>query len=390
MKKIQFLLVSEQPTPNLTPLVDSNLKPDEVVLITTPEQENSGRLRWLTNVVNNRGIRVHQASISTAWEYGVIYEELKQHVQKHNIDDALLELNITGGTKPMSIAAYQLFYFELNNKSIFYVQNDQVYWITKQEEETNEIHPLVDNLNLRDFMAVHGARIDSMDQTGTQEEIKSLGNTWLRNAHACSLQIGKLNRLANEAEGRRPLTVERSDEDYNDQGLVALIDDLEGLNFISTHGLSLTFLNEKARFFANGGWLDEIVYDQVLEVFRNKEDAAAQGIAKNLIFFWADEDQAITKTKNELDVCFLYKNKLHIIECKTSNMMNDDKADDALYKLNALKGRAGGLAAKAMLISYRELRKVDKERADLMHIKYCDGQALESLTESLKEFIFSQ
>jgi hypothetical protein len=382
-KKIQFVLVSEQPTPNLSPLVDASLKPDEVVLVTTPEQVKSGRAEWLAEVIKTKGIDVHFAPISTAWEYEIIKNELEEQVSRFQDDKVQLVFNITGGTKLMSIAAYELFFFD-NKGDVFYVQNDTVFWIHSSKEEKVKNHPLEDRLKLNDFLTAHGASIKEMDQSGTPGSVKELGESWLDRAEMQSAYIRKLNGYAFEAE--RKLKVSLKEEDYEDQELIVLINELEIAGMVSLEGKELIFKNEAARFFVNGGWLEEVIYNQLQKLFK-EEPIGAQDMAKNLLFVWKGENKE-TGTKNELDIVFLYNNRLHIIECKTKVMTrNDNDVSDALNKLNTLKQKAGGLASKAMLISYQEVRKNDKERADLMGVKLCDKRGLKSLKSHLKRFI---
>ena len=93
---------------------------------------------------------------------------------------------------------------------------------------------------------------------------------------------------------------------------------------------------------------------------------------------------------NELDVAFLRNNRLHLIECKTRKFAHDDEdapGPEALYKLETLTDLTGGLQARAMLISYRELRGTLHARAADLGVSICAGEDLQRLREHLLDFV---
>lgn len=59
-------LVSAQPTPSLTPLLDPGLAPRRVILLVSPDM--SRRAEWLEAVLKPRGIAVERWPIEDAWD----------------------------------------------------------------------------------------------------------------------------------------------------------------------------------------------------------------------------------------------------------------------------------------------------------------------------------
>lgn len=97
-------------------------------------------------------------------------------------------------------------------------------------------------------------------------------------------------------------------------------------------------------------------------------------------------------TRNEIDAAFLYRNRLHLIECKTANLASpgrggDSKGADAVYKLENLR-KMGGIAAKGMLIDYRgSLSDADRKRAQESGIAVVGGNQVRNLAEKIRDWV---
>jgi hypothetical protein len=147
---VHVCLVSEQATPNFIPVLDARFRPREVILVVSPQMRE--RARWLKEALAHRVERVSEHVIGDAWDIPRIHEALLDLVAAREGTD--LALNVTGGTKPMAIAAQQVFHAE--NLPIFYVHPAR-----------NEIVPLFadeppfaieERVALADFLAIHGFR----------------------------------------------------------------------------------------------------------------------------------------------------------------------------------------------------------------------------------------
>jgi hypothetical protein len=89
---------------------------------------------------------------------------------------------------------------------------------------------------------------------------------------------------------------------------------------------------------------------------------------------------------NELDVAFLARNRLHIVECKTRSFRERHSAAEAVYKLDALSA-LGGLNTRGMLVSYRPLSDGDRQRAADLRIRTVVGSAVANLRDELLRWI---
>ena len=75
--------------------------------------------------------------------------------------------------------------------------------------------------------------------------------------------------------------------------------------------------------------------------------------------------------KNELDVAFLYRNTMHIIECKTANLGQtgtgtDSKATEALYKMESLLKLGVPKSRVATIVKSDDARQLAKVLQELL------------------------
>ena len=194
--------------------------------------------------------------------------------------------------------------------------------------------------------------------------------------------IGQLNWLSENAR-RASL---RAVIDKRRPGIDEVID------IFATRGYIQWEDNDRFRFpdieslaFVMGGWMEAYVFDEVRRLRKSQPHIhdVAWGVNVN-------REQRGKQVPNELDVVFLYNNRLHIIECKTRRFRNegeDSAGAEALYKLDALRDLMGGLQARAMLVSYRDLPDHDRTRAADLNIGVCAGAAVKRLREAIERLI---
>ncbi|HHH47754.1 MAG TPA: DUF1887 family protein [Gammaproteobacteria bacterium] len=374
----QVCLVSNQPIPNLTPLLDSSLEARRVILVVTPDMHE--RAGWLEDVLRPRGIRSELWPIDDAWDFDAIQSRIMELLERETEAGTRPALNATGGTKLMSIAAYEA--FRAYDLPIFYVhpERDSIVWL-QTGDSSGQPQELENRLRLEAFLQAHGARVAhkprrNLPAAGDLE----LAETLIQGQDRYSRPIGTLNWLAASADhpgldARLEHTTRELDE---------LLDLFQQHGKLTRHGDSITFSDEKARFYANGGWIESHVYNQ-LRRLRGRRPRL-QDLACALEVTRQQRDKTIP---NELDVAFLHDNRLHIIECKTRRFRENGEESagaEALYKLDTLRDLMGGLQARAMLISYRDLSGHDRSRAADLGIRVCAGSQLHHLRQHLLNF----
>ena len=124
--------------------------------------------------------------------------------------------------------------------------------------------------------------------------------------------LADLNWLAQNAEEHRNLSVQLDARQLDSRSLDVLLRDFERAQALTLKGDRIQFASEAMRDFVKGGWLELHVIQAVHEVtgslnIRDK----AMGLEV--------QDQA-TQTRNELDIAFMARNRLFVIECKTARI----------------------------------------------------------------------
>lgn len=376
---VQVALVSDQPTPNLTPVLDPAFRPQTLVLVVSPDKR--AQARWLAEALRDTGVVIEEWPIDDAWNIEHIRDRLLDLIIHR--DGRSMALNVTGGTKPMAIAAYEVF---RDHAPIFYVhpETDHLIWLHHPDKPPSQ--DLADRVKLDRFLLAHGAYVkDKGSALGVPEPLRALSAELIRGIAGYQKALAALNWCAQTAEGRL-LSEPIQTDVWRDPAFQALLDQFIRAGILRAEDQRLRFTDEDSRFYANGGWLESHVWGICLNL---KKETGIQDIARGVKV--ERKTQADKKPDNELDVAFLRNNRLHVIECKTRRFDNPpdgaSKGADALYKLDSLTDLLGGLKAKAMLVSYRTLNETDHQRARNHAVEVCDGDQLKDLPTLLKRWI---
>ncbi len=356
--------------PNLTPILASEWRPKKVVLIVSPQQAQ--QVQWLKQVIERYAVKCDLINIDDAFDIAAIHARMEELLEQNKGES--IAFNVTGSTKPMAIAAQGVAYF--NNQPYFYVnyENNEIQLHT--ESGDTKITPTI-KLTLRDYLNAHGYTMKTVKDGNHKQPSsqKALMQTLVTNAKLFSKAIGDLNWLAKQAEDANSLKVIVPKNVLDDPNFNQIIRYFSDAGLVNLKGYVLSFSNKDARFFANGGWMEDYVFDIVKTI-------AVQDCAKNI--------EVISNrfgSKNELDVAFLAKNRLHLIECKTRKFDQDgDKGRDTLYKLDSLSD-LGGLNTKAMLVSFRELDPHTLQRAKDLRVKVIGAEQLMNLENQIRTWI---
>lgn len=369
-------LVSAQATPNLTPALDSHLKPRHMVLVASPDMQHQAQS--LAAVIKRRGITVEQLDIADAYDYAAIEDALLVWLAAN--EEKGVALNVTGGTKLMAMAAQAV--FASGNKPVFYVnaETNGVLFLDRRAP-----HPLDARVKLRDYLEAHGyALTGSPARPNILAAQRDLANRLVDHVESAGGALGQLNGLAQQARGslQSPPLNDRQLDSIKLRDVIDLFADAEILHL--NKAKQIVFSDEPARVFANGGWLEFHVHQALSDL------APTEQITDHALNLTVVAPNG--RTKNELDAAFLHTNRLHIVETKASNLADigatgDNKATDALYKLEALL-KLGGLRTRAMLVDYRgKLTPADKARAAASNIRIVSGAQLKNIKGELKSWI---
>ena len=126
MKRIHLLLVSAQPIPNLIPLRIADIKPDEVILLTTKQMQTHADN--LAIVAKNWKIESRQENIDD-FDMEKIQSRLIDILIREDDAGNDVWLNVTGGSKIMALSCYKV--MNENNKVIYVdTYNNRILFIS--------------------------------------------------------------------------------------------------------------------------------------------------------------------------------------------------------------------------------------------------------------------
>lgn len=378
---IHICLVSQQAAANLLPALDPALKPGKIILVVSRKMQPQAA--HLSAVLKECAIQAQLLQLSNEHDFHQTENELLELAAQ--LEGNAVTLNITGGTKLMSVAAQSV--AQASGWRMFYVDadTDRVIWLGKDQTPTQ---PLQEQLKLRHYLRSYGFEIATKpSRTQASSAQQQLTQSLVQQIGSLESSVSVLNALAQEAEARRSSSVVMADWQRDSRSLEVLLRYFEDAQTLTVKGDRIHFVDEAARSFVKGGWLELHAIQAVHQVTGAMEIRdKAMGL---------EVVDSTTQTRNELDIAFMARNRLFVIECKTARIDKPQgadraappKANDTLFKLAENCRRIGGLGTRGMLVSYRKLHEPELKLAKALGVEVVAGVDIARLPERLKHWI---
>lgn len=288
--RILLSLLSDQPIPNLLFIREMGREGDKHVFISTKLMEERHKSEYLALGLNlSRGdYEVHQVEPYSPEHILAVLDELVEQYE-----GATWLVNITGGTKVMSQIAYTVF-AEVAHAAIYYWpdSNDRILELHPSMKEVTLTHTRL--LNLNDYLVVHGYNYTYLEP---YESADTANRIW--NKLKAVKDPALLSLLANAKE-----------------------DDYKGID----------------KPYLTGQWFEEWLYYKLIDKFQLAEEDIGLSVQITPM-------HAVRKNipNREIDVVYVYKNRLYIWECKVYNKSAIDKGvlKNDLFRLSALRNMLG-------------------------------------------------
>lgn len=381
--KIMVCLISDQHVPNL--LTIHSINPNHLVLIVTPRMEKNGVDQNFLNALRIGGLDYTSEDMSAPLSHkkfrldkeNSIYETKELLKKAFTIyKNAEWHVNITGGTKPMSIGAYE--FFKDKDANMIYVPIiSQSKAVKIADESSLDLHHLV---SIKEFLSGYG-----FDFIKSEKEIKK-GEDRAKELFAFSTYLSANYKLAHKMMEDLDLQImdryaskddsyQISENNFNsiklksseqkardkarDKG-VSLInfeqeDEILLNHFVSSFHLELNGksingkLNSHDIQFLTGGWLEDFIWGLLSE----HSDALGIGDVRLGLHPGKRNGQKSSQgeVKNDWDVSFMYQQSLRFVECKTGDQKQDPSGNETLYRVEAVKQQLGALNVKSYLVT---------------------------------------
>ncbi len=369
---IHICLASGQPLPNLIPALNPETRPRGVVLLVSPDMKDRAAL--LADNFEKLGCKVGQTGISP-YRIEEIRSTILQVVERHR--GASVVLNATGGTKIMAMGAYDV--FRSLALPAFYVDTDngQILHILPQ----GDVVPLEDMVKAKTYLSAYGYEIKEKGSCQIPTERQKLCDQLVSHASRFASALTVLNACAAAAEKKNPPWAKLEERHLGFAELQELLTLFKEADLVHLNHSQLYFSSEEARRFAGGAWLEDHV---VKVVNRLKGDKVVHDHLRNV------EVTTRGGVRNEIDVAFTARNRLHLIECKSGRLSEkegkENRADAVAYKLDNIRDLMGGTYGKAMLVSFQKLTAADHKRCEESRIDVVESAQLIHLEAILRQW----
>lgn len=365
MGKTIVSLVSDQTIPNVM-FIKANGDAERLVFITTEEMEGKQRTDWILKSV---GIKIPDDKVDRI----IVSEQSISEIQRKLSQCAVFAgngeilVNLTGGNKIMALAAYEFF----KEKSPQNQNNIRMYYLNVGGDKFDMIFPseqrnCIDSgyCNLKEYLTAYSIEQEKSGKTPLmkfEETQKFYAETFESEKNA----INALHKGLNDKETRKFIDKHNKLPEglSNNQNIRRLFEKAFG-DLEST----------KARInYLRGGWFEEYIYFLIKRGLKLNDGQICLNLKID------DKSLPGKAVHNELDVIFIYKNKINIIECKTGlkSQGGGGILQEVLYKQSALK-KGFGLTAKSFLFLPDALsgNNENKERAESFSIGIVDDKEM--------------
>ncbi|MBS1736766.1 MAG: DUF1887 family protein [Bacteroidetes bacterium] len=373
-RKVIVSLVSDQSIPNILFIKEKGLA-DYYYFITTEIMEKRG---IVSNILKSLDINEEQTKRIEVIEDSVkdIDDNLVNNLLFEDDDEILI--NITGGTKIMSLAVYN-FFARSGSGDIFYIpigKNEikQIFPLRK-----NRVSIINKRVNLLEYLTAYGVKVreesfrSKNNLLKDQKQTTDLFNSFLTDKRNTLFQVAEEIRETG-LRGKKITANEPKKAEYFNKAKA-----------FQEAGVSWENPGEISKYeskYITGEWFEEYIYPRIKDWLNKNDDEIGLGLQ-------LEKGNA----PNEYDIMFTHNNALYVIECKT------DVADDTegkinylftntLYKAATLK-KEFGLWVNYYLFAlndFSNLSDIQKDRAKQLDIKLVGLEILND-ENKFKEYI---
>jgi hypothetical protein len=317
-------LLSDQPIPNL--LSVHHFKPDRLVLVESENMRGRKVADHFLLALKFGGLDYTERSETHPLDLVDDLETVRQCLRKaygaHSSANWIA--NLTGGTKPMSIAAYE--FFKAVGARLVYVnaaRPDEMLGL-----ESSHPEKCAHRLSIAEFLAAYGFASTKADDKITEAETRA--RQWWPLAKA----------IAEHAPDRNLLDVSRDEwTKVRQEGLELKPQQLAALSPKVKAALQTTFgltsvgdsltgrVDKYMGKFLTGEWL-EVFFWKLL-------DAHASALEIDSVRLGVEVKQKDSTASTDFDVAFMRRQALGVIECKSGAQEQADDPNAPLDKLEA-------------------------------------------------------
>ena len=324
--KVLLCLVTDQHVPNL--LSVHHFQPDRVVLVRSAKMAKATEFFLdALAIAQFPEERVDVLPLDDENNLASVRRCLHHAFGKYPEADWIA--NVTGGLKPMSIAAYE--FFKALDARIVYIDSrspNEILGLDGQLPET-----CTHLLSLDEFMAGYGFQISKAWPKIAESEDRA--RNWWPLARVIAEHAPDLNllRFSDDAPGRdewkavreKGFTLEPRHTQHIPQPVLASL--VECWNLASSDMGTSGSIDKYQGMFLTGGWLEAFLWKLLAD------HASLLGLEH--VHLGVEARKKDTHAPTDFDVAFLMNQSLGTIECKSGGQEHSDDPNQPLDKLEA-------------------------------------------------------
>ncbi|WP_157826794.1 Card1-like endonuclease domain-containing protein [Colwellia sp. 12G3] len=389
---IHINLISHQLLPNV---IGSFSNPDKEmkIILVLGDNKLKEKAVLLEDFYRKKGVtHIETINCQTSTDHAKIFVRAEALFEQLRFEypNAMIAVNATGGTKPMSIAFTQVFDKLTEKSMVFYTDTIEKQNTILTNPHQNKFPPLpyVSVLNVDDYLYLNQFNVNSEINKHCREHDNIIDRRPVtdfllglckRETNLISLLNGLAGQTNFSSNNKFKPVVERVPQ-FN--SMVSCYQHFERANLVTFNEAeaTITFSSEEAARYIGGAWFEEFAY---LAAF----DSGIDYVSTSVDGHWLDKNNTESSVSNELDLVLVHNNQMMIVECKTSNWREAGKGQDVTLKLESLMRNLGGSHAKGILLSVFELPEHTHDRVkNLNNLTPLSGGAIHGLVNQLKDW----
>lgn len=365
MKKIIVSIISEQSVPNMV-LIKNNQDADKFINIVTAKAQKDNyianfyeALKFSMNDILDKFIDIQVNETKPA----DIMKKLEEYGGLFNESKAIF-INITGGTKILSIFTYRFFDMKYRDKCHFFymdIYTSSTSFIEISKVATDDVYAEVPmtaySLSLEEYLRSYGVEIVKEDPLTPKlgyKEAKSVMDEFATDKYneviLRLIHLKKADNMGNDDSFdlrhyilSSKAIIKPEIRKYCDK-MCIYIDLLHKKESNFPNSSNITFNYIKYLF---SKFLEEYVYYMIKEEIFEKNGVQSEGCLKLGVEIAYSNEKTSYKNDQEFDVIFIINNTICYIECKRSAK---SILMDTVFKQSAITAKKLGLRTSSFLV----------------------------------------
>lgn len=368
-------IVSEQTVPNYLFIKEMMEQDDELLFVTSNNMKMKEKINFIVAVAKIEAERTKTMILENEKDFSSMCEQIVKEIDPQKS----YAVNLTGGTKWMSMAVKQAF----DNSG---AKNVEMYYIPFPDNKILKLNTgnemdINYRLKVREYIELHGLTCSNPTNKGCHYAEKSKeffeqfikdDKTFIENVRLLR-ECQNQNPIKNNLDKGKKMTFADLFENNKEEVIRENSERLK--EFVrQIWGDTVQEIGKEQLRFITGGWFEYFIYDLVNERVANDDVVCGLNIWRQI--------EGKKEGRNELDIVYMHDNRMYIIECKTGGIGGKDgvPVSSIVYKGETIRKRLG-LANNFVIVNASRIKNNNVENEmrtnkELYGIRYFDREKI--------------